>query len=167
MKPKISKYLLIAGVALVWGLIIYRVVSGFDNDGPAIPIQPITNSFEQVVKKDSFTLIADYPDPFLGDEEDILKSIAREVLPVISSEPQTPAPVTEPPQPEDISFIQYKGMIVNSETKAKAAIVGIREAEYVLRENEQSADIILKIIEPFQITIIYKKKKYRIPKQNS
>lgn len=167
MNPKISKYILVAGVTLVWGLIIFRVVSGFNNDAPAIPIQSTPGSFEQFIKKDSFTLIADYADPFLGDAEDSLQVIPRDALPVISQEQQPPPPVTAQPQPEDISFIQYKGMIVNSETKAKAAIVGIHDAEYVLKENEQSGDITLKKIEPFKITIIYKRKKYRIPKQNS
>src|SRR5688572_8436715 len=79
MNQKILRYGLIGGVTLVWGLIIYRVVDGLGDDD-ALPFVKSAVVKTDVLEKEpeKFTLIADYPDPFIpgGEGEDTTVQVA-------------------------------------------------------------------------------------------
>src|SRR5262245_23267452 len=69
MKKNGLKYPLIATVALVWGLIIYKVVNGLGNRETITPLTTSPKMVEYYQPADSFVLISDYPDPFIPKED--------------------------------------------------------------------------------------------------
>lgn len=67
MKSKRTTYLLMAVVAGIWGLIGWKVWKGLQgDDNSAMPAEHIVQSKKKNQVSDSFELIANYRDPFLG-----------------------------------------------------------------------------------------------------
>ncbi len=67
MKKNIKTYLLLAVVAFIWGTIGYKIVSSLSSE----PIKEAVSEISEfkpiaVKKKDTFQILADYRDPFLG-----------------------------------------------------------------------------------------------------
>jgi hypothetical protein len=157
MNQKIVKFILIGGVIVVWGLIIYRIVDGL-NGGNNTPILeaagvPATN-FEP--KADSFTLIADYADPFIAAKDTVEAEPAITIMaPLINS----PAPAVIKKTTEDVykeGTIQYLGMIANPQKKLKIATIEINGKEMLVKEKEKVEGYIMKRIESEKIIIIFK-----------
>src|SRR5690349_14975588 len=98
MNQKPVKYLLIGGVALVWGLIIYRVVTGLspDDNLPALNA-PNTAATSYVPLSDSFTLIADYSDPFIPGSDTVDTDVELTAKPVAAPAPPPPPVINKPP----------------------------------------------------------------------
>ncbi|MBS1509219.1 MAG: hypothetical protein JST86_00145 [Bacteroidetes bacterium] len=169
MQQKNLKYLLLAGVAIIWGTVIFRVFSGVNNNTPVIPVTPKT-----VFKtKDStgyqpYELLANYDDPFgAGDEKRTLESSTDSLLKTTATFLQNTgsysgqATVVKP----DISFIRYKGIISNSVTHKKAAILSINGKDEFVKANSKLNDIRINIIEKEKILLTYQNEKYWIKRQ--
>jgi hypothetical protein len=169
MKQQSLKYLLIGLVALIWGLIIYRVIKGLGGDDDKITILPPKKKIDYTSPADSFVLLADYPDPFLPTE-DVIDSVdtPNEKVSNASFTNIVPTPVIQPQPPAfDPSTIQYSGIIVNPEKKIKIAILTIVGREYLATEKEKINEYLVKKIEKDRLIIIYKKETYTIPKMNT
>ena len=160
MNQKKLKYPLIIGTALVWSLIIYRIVKGLGNEDRIAPLTASQKKIDYNQPADSFILVANYPDPFIPAGETV-DSI--EVLEMPNNATVNPASV--PAQPEfDPSIIQYTGMISNPVKKIKVAILNIAGREYLAREKEKIADYLVKSIQKDKIVIFYKGNSYTIQK---
>lgn len=159
MNNKYVKYFLIFTVAGVWAAIIYRIVHGLS--GPAVARMAPARVPAEVMRpnEDTFHLYADYPDPFLP-EEDAGKadSIAKKA----AVTPGTPAGMgTVPPAPpltaEMVAgIVQYNGIISNPGKKTKVGIITIRGKEYLVRENDRIGDVRVRRIEKNKIWVLYK-----------
>lgn len=135
-KNKKLTYFLICAVALVWGVILYRVF--FNNaEEDYVPKSGIADvkhePYDQyVLKEDTFKLALNYKDPFLGGI-------------VAASEPNLSGPVVKqvnfvPPMPArptvDWSVIKYSGYIINPLTKKMVSIIVVNGRERMLAEGE-------------------------------
>jgi hypothetical protein len=138
MNQKILKYGLIAAVALVWGLIIYRIVDGMGGDDgtPTIKSANVTGA-AYVAPADSFMLIADYPDPFIPgvDTPESSLAVATTIAPPVVAPP--PVVNNNPPAVKKENSVQYLGMIANPKRKLKVATININGKELLAKEKDK------------------------------
>lgn len=169
MNQKVLRYVLLTGVFVVWGVIFYKVMAALgeeENFPKTLLSAPDTTEYS--LKKDTFSLLANYADPFLpigsletpdSSDTDPLKnnSAVTQVQPAINPQPVLPL--------VDISFIQYLGMIANIERKTKTAMISIRGKETVAKEKDIIEDIEIKSISATKIAVVYKGKKFNISRK--
>ncbi len=155
MKPKATKYVLIAGVVLIWGIVIYRVIKGLKRDNEFPVVNKRVAPFKYDAVKDSFILFANYPDPFLASvetdtaETNKIPSTAQNFSSEIY---QKNHPVQRPPQ-IDINSIRYQGMIANPEKKKKVAFLTIAGKEYTVKENDKIEGLVIRKITIDKISV--------------
>ena len=164
---KYARYFLIAGVLLVWGIVIYRVVMGLDHSSN-VPAKLKSNMFQfnYSFKKDSFELIGDYPDPFLGEIDTISVSDSLELF----KEPADAAKFISSSsdhsnKKEEPLGIKYLGMIYNASNHKKAGIVNLRNTETIVTEGQKVDDFLIRKIRKGEIFIIYNTKPYTITQE--
>lgn len=85
MKKEYKTYALLSVVLIVWGLIGFRLVKAINPSGEAQMNEVITEKFspKTIAERETFDIIADYRDPFLGTikskETVVQKKISRPV----------------------------------------------------------------------------------------
>jgi hypothetical protein len=163
MKGKKLTYVLLVGVVLVWGIIFIRVYQSlFGNSGDAVGVRPVVRKEHTYVTKDTFTLIAKYRDPFLGNAPNILKATVTSG-PVRIASPK-PREVPKPLEPEvkiDYSFISYIGLIKNPGNNKNVSLMSIRGKEYLMEEGTTKDDVKLVKNHKDSVLILYNgKEKY-------
>jgi hypothetical protein len=170
MKSNLLKYALIAGALLIWGIVVFRVIDSLkDNNMPTAEPARLP-SFDYTTQKDTFSLYADYPDPFLP-EADVEDSAMVQSVGVQSSAAPAPSAgnnqvaVTPPVDQFSPASVKYTGMINNPEKKIKMALLKINGQEITLREKAKSNDIMLLSIQPDKIVIKRKNKRYEIQRE--
>ena len=149
-------------MAFVWGTIIYKVITGLKNKDTIISNNTKSPKFNYTTPEDSFTLIANYPDPFLhndttsfeNDPRDGINDAALATQPILPIKPSF-----------DLTKIQYHGMIVNPEKKKKVAIISIAGKEYMAKEKERIDDIFISRITKEKITVLINGKVEQVIKQ--
>ncbi len=166
MQQKHLKYLLLLGVALIWGTVLYRILNNIDsNSNPpqAIHQKPVYTD------KDSssyqpYALLIDYADPFGADDESPVsnESAGSEFIKETNKFSQSNTGSFVKP---DISFIKYKGIISNSITNKKAAIISINGKDELARLNKLVNNIKINSIKKDRIQVTYQDKKYWIKRQ--
>ncbi|HMR84491.1 MAG TPA: hypothetical protein PKE30_15215, partial [Niabella sp.] len=120
-----TKYMLIGLVMLIWGLIIYKMVSGLSDDGMPVS-QEVYKPLPRKNTDTAYALLADnYADPFFNEieiEEDTISGNGSEMDVVSTVPPIYELPVTqtlvEPPP-----SIKYNGYIYNPLTKQRTALI--------------------------------------------
>jgi hypothetical protein len=163
MQQKHFKYLLLLGVALIWGAVLYRILNNI-NSNPNPP--KAINQRPVFTDKDSssyqpYTLLIDYADPFGADDESpVPDESSADVL--VKETNRSPADSYVKP---DISFIKYKGIISNSITHKKAAIISVNGKDELARLNKIVNNIKINAIKKDRIQVTYQDKKYWIKRQ--
>jgi hypothetical protein len=162
MNNKYLKYFLVVAVIGVWAAIILRVVKGI---GPGPSPDPVSSP---VVKNDwrpsidTFSLYADYPDPFLAAGDTAATDISTK--PTL---PPQPAPLAanqvQPKEPIG-SIIQFNGIITNPQKRSLVGLVTIRGKEFLVKEKDKIGDIRIKKLGKNQVVILYKGDLYTIDK---
>jgi hypothetical protein len=152
---KYVKYFLLVAVIGIWAAILFRVIRGLGS-GPSREILPAPMASAPLqAAPDSFSLYADYPDPFLPESD----SASADSLPK-TGHGGLPAALTSadsPPTQETVNgIIQFNGIIANPAKKSKVAIVTIRGKEWMVKENEKIGDIRIRKIGKDQVFILYK-----------
>ncbi|MCJ8212034.1 hypothetical protein MUY27_20120 [Mucilaginibacter sp. RS28] len=144
MKSKLLNYLLIAAVAMVWGLIIYRVVDAVSGEDEPIVLQnkarPKEPLQDYAMHPDTTSLALNYPDPFEHTAPRETKSalaVPVEVKPL----PVSTAPHLTPPTAVNWSFISYGGYLRNPGSKKTLALVTINGREFMLSEGETAEQV--------------------------
>jgi len=148
MKNKSVTYLLGAVVLLIWGLVFYRFFSAANEDDLPMPVpsySPTSKLSKSNAEVDSFELISDYRDPFLGQwtggiNSDINNApkARKKVAKVV------PPPVVAPPI--DWSFVSYLGTIHGKQSKKKLAILKLNDREMMVGANDKVGELtVLKI----------------------
>lgn len=138
MKNKKITYILIPLVAIIWGFVIFKIFNYTDDGGNYN--QNISNSLkfkEENAVVDTFTIVANYIDPFLGkfassyrnqdieiSEENNSENIVKkpEINKIVA-----PKPFLRWPQ------IEYGGIVYNSKTQKKLALVKINNQEQLAK----------------------------------
>lgn len=135
-KNKKLTYFLICAVALVWGVILYRLF--FKNAEDDYVLKSASAGIRRepydqyVLKEDTFKLALNYKDPFLGgiapaSQPDLSGQVVKQVNFV------PPAPVKPT---VDWSVIKYSGYIINPVTKKVVSIIVVNGKERMLAEGE-------------------------------
>jgi len=148
MNQKVLRYFLFAALAVVWGLIIYKIVNGPDHNDNAAPPLTVKAESGYNTTRDSFILIANYSDPFLPDDSVYSEEIGKTATAEIKKETINTKPKF------DLNKILYRGMISNPETKKKVAIVSISGKDYMAKEKERIAEVIISKITKENLTVI-------------
>ncbi len=84
MSKNVRTYVLLGLVLIIWGLIGYKVVKALSPEEEPMPeLKPVVFSPQPTTKKDTFSLMADYRDPFLGtlpktERKPIKKQVAKQ-----------------------------------------------------------------------------------------
>lgn len=138
------KYLLIGLVALIWGLIIYKVIKGLAGDDPP----PVATKAKPPQPEDTLTTYVlssmQYPDPFsnelafeeVEDETEIEPSeqmTSKDDITTPSLPTVVPAIVSPLPPPE----IKYAGYIYNPQTRRKTAMITMNGRSMSVGVNDQ------------------------------
>ena len=151
MKSKAAVYLLGALVALVWGMIIYRVVgasSGEDGAGTPAPVAHYAKApmNDYALKKDTVRLRLNYSDPFaLQNSSKPKKDTAQ--IPVVRllagglHSQGASSSLTVKPAPMNWSFIRYAGYIRNPKSKKLLALLSISGRSVTLAEGESDGGV--------------------------
>lgn len=125
---EIMIYILFASVALVWGIIIYRIYAG----APEPATQSIPVSDQKPIKEAvpiRYHLILNYRDPFLG-------RIVNENETNQADESMIPEAIAHTHTSVDWSEIQYIGKISNPSTDKSAFLILIMGKVYLFRTGD-------------------------------
>jgi len=136
MKNKMVTYLLGALVAIVWGIVIYRIfdaTAGNDDvaPGPASVKKEAYNDY--AIAKDTTLLLLNYNDPFgLTRQKDTVTTVKRtNYKPAIIA----PKPVM------NWGFIQYSGYIRNPASKKLITLISINGRSEMLTEGQEKDNV--------------------------
>jgi len=150
MNQKRLRYALIGGVVLIWGLIIYRVINGLSSDEPVVATKKQISKINYDVASDSFILFANYPDPFIKDETDL--TFVKDNIPTTSNQLTIPGTQIDKPL-FDFGIVEFRGMIVNPETKRKIAFISVKGREYTVKEGDEIEGLSVKKITATEILV--------------
>lgn len=120
MKKNIKTYLLLAVVATIWGTIGYKILFSLSSE-PTVFLASKVSDFKPLPQKekDTFSIVADYRDPFLGTlPKKSMKKRKRIAKP------------TPPPLPE--IDIRFTGLIIDRDTKEKIYFVTINGQQHLM-----------------------------------
>ena len=128
-------YLLICAVAMVWGIIVYRIFfneAADDEQHSFATAKAVHEPYDKyVVKNDTFHLVLNYRDPFLGKTVTVAKEVNAGVPQQVIA--AIPKPV---PPPLNWETIHYSGYITNPVTKKMVAILSVNGIERMTAEGE-------------------------------
>lgn len=160
MKNKKLVYVLLPLVVLIWGIIVYRIFTSINPDSPNVTGRQsslVTDTLQKNVP-DTFTIVANYRDPFLG------------ALPVAPSKPgfSVTKPVAKAPEPPKETIpvlwpsLSYSGMVRNKDSKKQMALIQINNSMHSMQINETVAGVQLLGIYPDSIIVVFNKQKKTI-----
>ena len=165
MQQKHFKYLLLLGVAVIWGAVLYRILNNINsnpNPPQAVLQKPVFTDKDSSYQP--YTLLLDYTDPFGAEDENSVseESSANELIKETTKfSTDNSGNYVKP----DISFIKYKGIISNSITHKKAAIISVNGKDELARLNKVVNNIKINSIKKDRIQVTYQDKKYWIKRQ--
>lgn len=132
MKNKIITYILLIAVFLIWGYVFYKAiepVSALEQVDPQVTNEHKMPALKEELMPDTFSLYANYRDPFLANSfvEPKVDSVKINRVEAI---------VKMPVPQIDWSFIRYSGRIQNAKSKQSVALVSIRGKDYMMAEGK-------------------------------
>lgn len=169
MQQKNLKYILLTGVAIIWGAIIYKVLNGMSNENRIITLIPKQkNNIIDKSLNEPYRLLANYADPFGAEGEEELNKNFKDSSKNSANSLQEKAvldnrTVIKP----DLSFIQYKGMITNPVSKKRIAIISINGKDEFVGPKTRINNIKVNTIQQDKISIIYLKSQYWIKRMKA
>jgi hypothetical protein len=135
MKSKKFTYLLILGVALVWGIIFYRIFAAMNEEEPMqnLTVATKTEYFKLIDhSQDSVQLTFNYGNPFKENHVE---------APIVEAKManQDKSPVVQPYKPVvNWTGISFTGYVINPTTKRKIVILQVNGKEVLLTEGQTS-----------------------------
>ena len=133
MKNKKQIYVLLPTVALVWGIIIYKIITGASPDHPDYQHPGMVKAGAAITTKviEPYTLSLNYDDPFGKIQRPVTKKPAgKKISPAKKTVPKVKKPEI------DLSKYKYQGMIQNAGSKHKIALVMINNEMKMIKEGE-------------------------------
>lgn len=127
MSKNVKTYALLGLVLIVWGIIGFKVVKALSpQPEPVAAFSPTTSFAEPTGKRDTFALLSDYRDPFLGT----LPAAQRKT-------PPRPAPKKAVPK----KSIVYSGLVSQSDNVM--FFVSIDGQQHIMSKNQKINDVCL------------------------
>ena len=156
MKNKRITYLLLTLVALIWGMVIYRIVFSKNNDVQlAIEDQFILSEKNNDNSLDSFEIIAKYRDPFLGTR---IISNSQSIVNNNSENSNKNRKVKNIIIKEEINWpiIKFSGIIHQTTKMTIVGLLTINNVEYIVRSGEEVEQVRVNSIYRDSIVLLYK-----------
>lgn len=145
MKNKKIIYILIPALIAVWGIIGTKIFTYLKSDGSSDSQIKTKKIFEPEKNiKDTFDLIADYPDPFLQATSKHLHK----------KKPLSKTNTKNMPK-KNIKWpkVEYRGMVTNQTNKKTVINISINSKNYLMSEGQEKNNIqLIKIYEDSIIT---------------
>jgi hypothetical protein len=134
MKNRKLAYILLPAVIAIWGIIFYRIffAAGGD-DGISAGVKEKVEAHTGSSLADTFSIIADYRDPFLGK---LVSDVPKTNVPQpVNAQPKKKEPK---PQPVQIPWpaVSYSGMIKNQVSARQLAILQVNGQSHVVKSGE-------------------------------
>jgi hypothetical protein len=129
MKSRKTVYLLLGLVLAIWGTIVYRVLSKISPDAKPASSEPFFAG-DKAALQDTFALLADYPDPFLGQGAPPDAAPAAE--PVLKA-PPPPEPVKTVAWP----VVRYTGIIKNMKKDRQFIVLQVNGKDHLVTAGQQ------------------------------
>jgi hypothetical protein len=165
LKNKKSLYILLPSVLIIWGLIIYRIFSGVGNDPDRSIIPVKQTTVEDLISiKDTFSISADYRDPFLGK---VFNQTVMNVPDNHSGSTHKEPIVTKPDIPvnyRELPHFIYKGTVINKTDNSPVAIIQFNGKKLLIKKNERFNDIRIDQIYFDSVKVEFDKRMYTIYK---
>jgi hypothetical protein len=142
MKQNSLKYILIVFVAAIWGIIIYKiflVVNGPKNIAESSVIDTKSDSKGQ--RKDTFSIIANYPDPFLKSE----RSSKPTISPINNenAQKQTTKNSTKIVSQKKWPDIIFTGVVSNFTGNKSTILITINGSSIIMKKGDLINDVTL------------------------
>jgi hypothetical protein len=127
LTKNVKTYLLLALVLIIWGTVVYQLFGGNDSPAPELDINDnVQFKPKQVKERESFTIVANYRDPFLGTIKKEVKKVKR-ARPVLPIEPEV--------------SINYTGVINDKSTGKKIFFVTINGQQYLMEPKQKIQEV--------------------------
>lgn len=147
MKNKKSIYILLPIVLLIWGGVMYQFFSFSDtNEIETIAANELILKPLKIIKRDTFSIDANYRDPFLGKMYTPKKQV---LTPKIKKEPTIEEPLIWP-------TITYKGIVSDTKDKTTIFMVLIAGQTFLMKKGEVQNEVFLKEGDKESIYLKYK-----------
>src|SRR5687767_1788266 len=156
MKNKKVVILLLVLAAGIWGTVIYRIFKTVYKEDK-VQIKPAENNSNFSSLPDTFSIVADYRDPFLG------KRLVQQAPKKITSAATKPKPA---PVVTIIKWptIGYSGIIRNQNTPKELALVKIDQKDFIMKTGDVMMGVEVTKIFKDSIIVLYQKEKKVITK---
>ena len=141
MSKNTKTYLLLGIVLLIWGIIGFKVVKAIAKEPEMPVVEPSTRVWQKTVKKkDTFTLLADYRDPFLGTLPVTKKKVVRQAI---------------HKKPRVKRNIVYAGLVSQSKSGKSMFFVSIEGRQHMMSERQKIEGVTLVKGNEKSITVHY------------
>ncbi|MFL3662971.1 MAG: hypothetical protein ACJ04Q_03145 [Flavobacteriales bacterium] len=158
-QKKKTIYILMPIVILVWGFVFYQLYGYFFSTPSYANTEEKTIINIDEIKKDTFSIVANYRDPFLSQKK--IQTVNHTVA------SKTNRPTTKKNTPLTVlkwPSIQYKGMIKNNNSERRVAIVNIDGKERIVKEGTTLNELKVVKIEKETITVSFQDEQKTINK---
>lgn len=154
MKNKKVTYLLLVAVAIVWGLVIYQFFNRVGGADTFVSDNYVAMADNIQVEQDTFEIVANYRDPFLGTMKR-----ANYHAPVSSSAKIKKKPEPKPEVSIDWSFLSYTGKVENTVNEKSAYGILIYDDSYIMSKGDEVQGVILDLVYGDSVRVIYQDQK--------
>lgn len=158
-QKKKTIYILMPIVILVWGFVFYQLYGYFFSTPSYANTEEKTIINIDEIKKDTFSIVANYRDPFLSQKR--MQAANNRV--VTKTNRSTTKKNTSPTVLKWPS-IQYKGMIKNNNSERRVAIVTVDGKEHIVNEGTTLNELKVVKIEKATITVSFQDEQKTINK---
>ena len=163
MKNKKQIWILGPLVLLVWGMIGYRVFNALKGNSETYPVYQAPPSVQgsDSTQSNAYSLIKNYPDPFLKKERRSVSGISTKTN---SSRAKVKTRVTKTVVPIPLRWpvVNYKGSIERRSTSSILYVLEIEGINYFLSKGDEEND--LKLLEVYEdsVKVEFKGKEKRV-----
>ena len=154
MKNKKSVYILLPIVIAIWGAVIYQFMSFGSSDANIHPKSSLSLPTIQNAKVDTFSISADYRDPFLGKVAEVKKSD----IPKVKAVPMQVKSALPWPT------ISYGGVIKNQKSSKQLCLLSISGQDNIAQAGDVVEGVELKKVWKDSIEVLFQQEKRIIRK---
>ena len=139
-KNKKAVYLVLPLVVLVWGYVFYQLFTYFVKE-PNVALPVATEKIDiEKMEVDTFSILADYRDPFLGKVKRTTKRTTTNQYKGSANPVRRNNVIrsgNKPVQVKEWPEVVYQGMIKNNNSQHKVGIIQIDGQEHLVRKGDQ------------------------------
>lgn len=154
MKNRKTTYFLLPLALLVWGLIAYKIIAHLNSTDSGMPQTTTKTAGDgDIAPRDTFSLLLNYRDPFLGTDNTAETNTDN----IVAADPGdffSSSPEQQQPEPQYWPSITYHGIILNKKTGNRITLVKIDNKEQLLAEGQEITGV--RLIKAFSDSGIFK-----------